>query len=44
MWEKDKNMIYKYRQCIQAFMSEVKENSGGDIDWESACVEEGEKL
>lgn len=43
MWEKDKEMIYKYRQCINAFMSEAR-NSGVDADWESACVEEGEKL
>ena len=42
MWEKDKELIYNYRQCISAFMSEAKGNE--DVEWEEACVVEGAKL
>ena len=44
MWEKDKQLLFQYRECVKAFMQNVKDSPGEDIDWESACVEEGEKL
>ena len=43
MWEKDKQLIYNYRQCIANFMQEAKE-SNGEVEWEEACVVEGAKL
>ena len=43
MWEKDKQMVFMYRQCIKNFIAEAKENPV-DVDWTSICVEEGEKL
>ena len=43
MWEKDKQMVYMYRQCIKNFIAEARENPA-EVDWSSACVEEGEKL
>ena len=42
MWEKDKQLVYNYRQCIANFMQEAKE--GGEVEWEEACVVEGAKL
>ena len=42
MWEKDKELLYNYRQCMSNFIAEAKENE--DIEWEEACVVEGAKL
>jgi len=42
MWEKDKQLIHQYRECIANFMQEVR--SGEEVDWEAACVVEGAKL
>ena len=43
MWEKDKELIYNYRQCMQNFIAEAKE-SNGEVEWEEACAVEGAKL
>ena len=42
MWEKDKQLIHQYRECIANFMQEVR--SGEEVEWEAACVVEGAKL
>ena len=42
MWEKDKELLYNYRQCIANFMAEAKDSD--NVEWEEACVVEGAKL
>ena len=42
MWEKDKQLLKKYRDCMAAFLEEV--NSGEEVDYSEACAEESAKL
>jgi hypothetical protein len=42
MWEKDKILIGKYRDCMKQFLDDIK--SGEEVDYESACIVESEKL
>ena len=42
MWEKDKQLLKMYRECVSNLMSEVK--AGEEIDWEDACAVESAKL
>jgi hypothetical protein len=42
MWEKDKILIKKYRDCMSQLIAEMK--AGEDVDFEGACVVESEKL
>jgi len=42
MWEKDKILIKKYRDCMSQLIADMK--SGEDVDFEGACLVESEKL
>jgi hypothetical protein len=42
MWEKDKQIIALYRECMQNFLAELK--AGEDVDYESACLVEAERV
>ena len=42
MWEKDKILIKKYRDCMKQLVADMK--AGEDVDFESACVVESENL
>ena len=42
MWEKDKQLLKMYRECMQNLMSDLK--SGEEIEWEDACAVESAKL
>ena len=42
MWEKDKKLLKMYRDCMTEFLSELK--AGEEVDYESACLVESEKL
>ena len=42
MWEKDKQLLKMYRECMSNLMDEVR--AGEEIDWEDACAVESAKL
>lgn len=42
MWEKDKRLVHQYRECMNKFIEDLK--SGEEVDYESACIVEAEKL
>jgi hypothetical protein len=42
MWEKDKQIIALYRECMNNFLAELK--SGEDVDYESACLVQAERV
>ena len=42
MWEKDKQLLKMYRECMGNLMSEIKQ--GEEIEWEDACAVESAKL
>ena len=42
MWEKDKQLLSMYRECMSNLMTEIK--SGEEIEWEDACSVESAKL
>lgn len=42
MWEKDKQLLASYRECMQAAIQEMK--AGEEVDFESTCNVEQEKL
>ena len=42
MWEKDKQLVHAYRTCMEQFLTDLK--AGEEVDYESACVVEAEKL
>ena len=42
MWEKDKILINKYRDCMAQFIADMK--AGEEVDFEGACLVESEKL
>lgn len=42
MWEKDKQIVAKYRACMENFIAEVK--SGEEPDYESACAVEAAQI
>jgi hypothetical protein len=42
MWEKDKKLIQKYRNCMQSLLADLR--AGEEVDFESACIVESEKL
>ena len=42
MWEKDKQLLRMYRECMTNLMSEIR--SGDEIEWEDACAVESAKL
>ena len=42
MWEKDKQLLNMYRECMTNLMSEIKD--GEEIEWEDACAVESAKL
>ena len=42
MWTKDKQLIHKYRTCMEQFLTDLK--AGEEVDYESACRVEAEKL
>ena len=42
MWEKDKRLVHEYRECMKQFLSDLK--SGEEVDYQSACIVEAEKL
>ena len=46
MWEKDRDLLKQYRECVAAFMEEAHTSieSGEVPDYESACVVEAAKL
>jgi hypothetical protein len=41
MWEKDKQLVAAYRQCMNDFITSVKEN---DADYSDICSEQSGKL
>jgi len=42
MWEKDKQLIAAYRECMKAAIEEMK--GGEEVDWDSTCNSEAQKL
>ena len=42
MWEKDKQILKMYRECMQTLMADVR--GGQEVDWEDACAVESAKL
>ena len=42
MWEKDKQLLAMYRECIANFMKDVR--AGEEVDYEDACAVESAKL
>lgn len=42
MWEKDKKLVKKYRDCMNQLLADLR--AGEEVDFESACIVESEKL
>ena len=42
MWEKDKELLEMYRNCMKNLMTEIRD--GEEIEWEDACSVESAKL
>lgn len=42
MWEKDKELLAQYRECMSAAIAEMK--SGEDVDFDTTCNLEQQKL
>jgi hypothetical protein len=42
MWESDKELLKKYRDCMKQFLAELK--AGEEGDFEGACAVESEAL
>ena len=42
MWEKDKQLLKMYRECMANLMNDIQE--GEEIEWEDACAVESAKL
>lgn len=42
MWEKDKKLLAQYRECMSQVVADLK--AGEEVDFESACIVESEKL
>lgn len=42
MWEKDKILIKKYRDCMHQLLADMK--AGEEVDFEGACLVQSEKL
>ena len=42
MWEKDKQLLNLYRECMANLMNDIK--GGEEVDWEDACAVESAKL
>ena len=42
MWEKDKQVLQMYRECIKTLMSDIQ--AGEEVEWEDACSVESAKL
>ena len=42
MWEKDKQLLDMYRECVATTIADIK--AGEEIEWEDACAVESAKL
>ena len=42
MWEKDKQLLKMYRECMANFVKDLR--AGEEVDWEDACAVESAKL
>lgn len=42
MWEKDKQVLAMYRECVATMLESMR--AGEEIDYETTCVVESEKL
>ena len=42
MWEKDKQLLRMYRECVSNLMTDLK--AGEEVEWEDACAVESAKL
>lgn len=42
MWERDKLLVAKYRDCMNTFISELK--AGEEPDWENSCGVEAARI
>ena len=44
MWEKDKQVLAMYKECVSNFQEEVAENGETEVEWEDVCSVEAGKL
>lgn len=42
MWEKDKQILAIYRDCMTNFLAELQ--AGEDVDYETACLAQAERV
>ena len=40
MWEKDRKILNKYRDCMNNLLNDIK--NGEEVDYETACIVEFE--